>query len=95
MIIEFSNEALQEIERLAGLFYTQKQVATIMQISSTEMRLYMSDEEHPVYKAYMTGWYTAETTYREKVIRLANLGSSPAQSLVGKIIDHANMSQDE
>lgn len=79
-------EQLKEVEHLAGLFYTPKQIAIMIEVDIKEFQTklhYVND----VYKAYWKGVYEADMEFRTSVKRLANLGSSPAQTLLAKLIE--------
>lgn len=87
MDIELSKEKLDEVTQLAGLFYTPKQVAIIADIRIDEMKAALACEDSQLYRAYWKGYYEAEMQFRTEVKKNSNFGSSPAQTLLAKIIE--------
>lgn len=88
MVTELSDDILKQVEDLAGLFYTPKQVALICEIPANEFETAMSNESSALYKAYWKGYFTAEIEFRKEVKKASNYGSSPAQTLLAKIIEN-------
>ena len=82
-----TEEQLSHIEKLAGLFYTPREIAIMLSLPLTHFVAQCELEESPVYQAYWRGYYEADMQYREDVKLIAHLGSSPAQTLLGKIIE--------
>lgn len=82
-----NEEQLVEIKTLAGLFFSPKEIATMLGINSHELQKDIRIEDTPAYNAFWGGRLQEEIKFRNKVIGLANLGSSPAQTLVAKMIE--------
>lgn len=89
--MELTKEQLDQVRQLAALFYTPKQIAIMLELDFSYLHTAMSIEESDVYKAYWAGWFQSDMEYRKQVKRLADLGSSPAQTLLGKIIEDAKL----
>lgn len=77
-----TEEQLQTIEQLAGLFYSPEKVAIMTEIDIDALKM----PENPAYKAYWKGYYQSEAEFRTKVVALAKAGSSPAQTMTLKFI---------
>lgn len=86
-----NSETLQEIRTLAGLFYTPKEVCMMLDIEFRLFKAALADEDSEIYNSYHGGRLQADMKFREKVISLANLGSSPAQTLVAKLIESSQI----
>jgi len=76
---------LKEIEDLAGLNYTPAQIALIMGFEDADVRQWMEDEASDFFRAFQKGFYTTDIALRKSIFKLADAGSSPAQSLARKI----------
>ncbi len=85
--MEYSEEILQQVTRIAAAGYTPKQTAFRMGIDETLFMRCLADDCDPLAAAYYTGLNTSELTVRESVFNLARSGSSPAQTLALKILD--------
>lgn len=73
-----SEEQAQEIEQLAGYFFTEDEVVEITGIEATR----------PGFKkAFRKGSLLAEAEIRKSIIELAKAGSSPAQTLAWKMLE--------
>jgi len=86
-----NDETIIEIRKLAGLFYTPKEVCMMLDIDRKIFNAALANEDSPIYNAYHGGRLEADIKFREKVIALANLGSSPAQTLVAKLIESSQI----
>lgn len=89
--IELTTEQQEMIERLAGLFYTPQQIAVMIDVTPCTFVTFCKMEESIAYRLYWKGYYEAELAFREQVKKLANLGSSPAQTLLANIINQSKM----
>lgn len=86
-----NNETLQEIRTLAGLFYTPKEVCMMLDLDKKTFAAGLINDDSEIYNAFYGGRLQADMKFREKVIALANLGSSPAQTLVAKLIESSQI----
>lgn len=82
-----------EVERLAGLFFTEREIITIMQIS--EEHLINDSLKVDFNSAYLRGKLKSEAEIRDGILRLAKNGSSPAQILAMQIVDKATLNNIE
>lgn len=89
--IQLSTEQQEILEHLAGLFYTPKQIAIMLEVDVKLFVMCCEMEESIAYRLYWKGYYQAEMEFREKVKTLAKLGSSPAQTLLAGIIAQCKM----
>lgn len=80
---------LLEVEEMAKCFFMPREIALVLQVPVAEFEEACKEEGTKVYQAYWKGWYTSTYEHRKKVITLANQGSSPAQTMVGKMIEDA------
>ncbi|WP_028521974.1 hypothetical protein [Runella limosa] len=85
--MEITQNVLEEIEVLAGLFMTPKAIAIIIEMDYDDFMDALEDESSDIHKRYYKGAYVAEATLRKSVIKLANQGSSPAQEMARKYVE--------
>ena len=91
-----SEEVLTAIEDNARLFFTDKQIAIIVQIPYISFKAMAEDEDDPVHLALAKGRLMSEAEVRKSIFELATSGSSPAQQLALKYIqDHKIDNLDE
>lgn len=86
-----SNEILEEVKAMAGMFFTPQEISIALGLDRKSFLLAVKIEDSPEYNAYHAGSLQSEMIYRQKVIQLANLGSSPAQTQVAKMIEQAKI----
>ncbi len=88
MKLILSKEKLQELEELAAIHLTIKEIALILQVDTLELStaIFRSGQtaEH---KAYHRGKLAEEVEVRKAIFKAAKDGSGPAQTLAIKIID--------
>lgn len=73
---------IEEIEKLAGLQFTRKEVSIITQIPISKFEG-DTDENH----AFLRGCLKAVAEVRQSILKMAKQGSSPAQNSFLKMID--------
>lgn len=76
---------LDEVEKLASLNYSPKEVAFVVGISEEEMSDKMSDKDSDLFKSFWKGFYTTDIKVRSSIFKLAASGSPPAQALAIKL----------
>ena len=82
--MNFTEEQLEEIESMAGLFFSITEIMVCLEIPSHQeeefknVLLYHSQE--PLYRAYHKGRITAEIELRQSIKSAALNGSNPAQN---------------
>lgn len=79
---EITAEDLAQIKRLAGLAFTPREVAIMLELDVEGMVMYCEFEDCDVYRAFHGGRLQREIDLREKIIKLAESGSSPAQTML-------------
>lgn len=85
-----NSEQLEEVKKLAGLFYNPEEIAEVMELDIQEFKNLVSDKSTKESKAFTSGYKTSEVAFRQKLIATAMIGSSPAQTQVQKLIDKLN-----
>lgn len=88
---QISDSDLQEIEAMAGLLVGPEEIALCMGIPKDEFIQAVGDQDNPISKAFYRGSMATEFKLRKNVFKLANQGSSPAQSLAMKMNDEFNL----
>jgi AcrR family transcriptional regulator len=88
--IELSDEELQMIESMGANGFTPAEIAEVLEINRPSFEHYFSDHDGQIYKRYRKGYLQAQLTLRERIMKDAKNGSSPAQTLMKKIFDDAD-----
>ncbi len=88
-----TDEQLNEIERLAGLFIKPADIALIVGLTAKDLEGMINFPQTDEFKAYYKGKLISMAELRKSVITLAKQGSSPAQSLAAKMLDDMNMDE--
>lgn len=91
--MNLTTDELEQITELAKLFYTEAQVAIILELDLNKVKASMALPTSEFYRAYWKGWYTSDKKFREDIQKLSTMGSSPAQTLLAKIIDEAKLNR--
>jgi len=76
---------LEMIEQLAGLFYTPREIAIILEVDPEELDNEVISESGEIYTAYMKGYYKSDVELRKSITESALQGSSPAQAMLRDI----------
>jgi len=74
-------EILKEIEELAAVFHSPKEVALMLEIEEAKMQEWMEAQDNEVYRSFQKGRLQSEFELRKSIVRLAKSGSSPAQAM--------------
>lgn len=69
---------LEMIEQLAGLFYTPREIAIILEVDPEDLDNEIASENGEIYTAYMKGYYKSDVELRKSITESALQGSSPA-----------------
>lgn len=80
-------QLLEYITRLAAAAFTEKEISIALEIKIALIKLWMNDEDSDFFKAVMKGKLETQLKLRERIIKDAGNGSSPAQTLAIKIIE--------
>ena len=75
-----TKEELEEIKRLAGLFFTPREIAIMLEKDVTSF-ITLCEMESDIATAFQCGRLQREVDLRSKIIKLAESGSSPAQTM--------------
>lgn len=86
-----NDEQLQEVKKLAALFYVPAEIALMMDVDVSQFENFVKDCEGLLYKAYQSGRLQSEMELRNSIIRLAKQGSSPAQTAALKIYEESKI----
>jgi hypothetical protein len=82
--MNFSEEQLEEIESMAGLFMPVQDIMICLELPPSMIddftEILESDYVNPAYKAYHTGRLNAEIELRTSIKMAALNGSNPAQT---------------
>lgn len=79
-MLNYSDDELLEITRLAGLFFTPAEIALMLELDSTfyiDVTVIGSNS----YKAFNGGRLQGEVDLRTGIMKMAKAGSSPAQTM--------------
>ena len=92
--MNLTEEQLNEVEAMAGLFFTVEDICTVLELDSETVDYFDScisvKNNHPFVKAYFKGRLSAEVQLRTAVKQAAMNGSNPAQNTM---IDYFNKSR--
>lgn len=87
LLMTENKELLEQLEVLGGLYYDADAVAKILALPLASVKTMLHVESSAEYNAYWRGYYTANKKLREEIKKSAEFGSSPAQTLMMKLID--------
>jgi hypothetical protein len=85
--IELSEEELCMIESMGANGFTPDEIAEVLELNTHAFKHYFSDHDGVIYKRYRKGYLKAQLDLRERIMKDAKHGSSPAQTLMKKIFD--------
>lgn len=80
-LIDITAEELLEVENLAALYFTPKEIALQLELKADEVIQAMDDEGSSFYQKFHCGRLQSEVELRKSIIKLAKSGSSPAQTM--------------
>lgn len=92
---EITADQLEEISEMAGVFFTPKQIAQVMELPVNEFVAECDTEGTPIYNAYQAGFLKNEYEVRLAVVKLAKSGSSPAQTMTLDMINKSRIKRTE
>jgi len=91
--MELSEAQLVELEDFAGVFFSIKEIAIVMQLDENELRLAYENPQSMIHQTIQRGKLKQEAELRKVIFTLAKGGSSPAQNLAFKIIQEAKIDE--
>jgi hypothetical protein len=82
--MNFSGEQLNEVEEMAGLFFTPEEIAVNLELGEEETERFVAgvifkDLTNQLVVAYLRGWMSSEVALRKAIKQSALNGSSPSQ----------------
>ena len=90
-LADITSEDIKEIENLAALFFTPKEIATMLEIRPEFMMNEMEYEDSSIYRAFHTGRLQSEMELRKSIVKLAKSGSSPAQTMALELLNKSKV----
>ena len=90
-----SDDEKTKIGELAGLFFSPKEVAIIMQLSVAEALKSFRTGSGDFYFSYMSSRLQQEALVRKSVIEFAKKGSSPAQTMALDLLNKSALKFNE
>jgi hypothetical protein len=90
-LIDQNESFITEVETYASLMFTKEEIAVILEVDPSELKVLLKDQDNTVFKAFQRGRLKREAEVRKGIFDLAQNGSSPAQAFAMKIIENAKM----
>ena len=85
--MDLSKEDLAEIEKVAAVAYSPREVAFILGFKVSEFIAQVKDEDSEASAAYFKGLYSSEHAVRESIMNMARNASSPAQTMANNLFN--------
>ena len=85
--MNLNEDQLNEIEQMAGLFFSPDDVAVNLELDEEDTELFIAavttrNTKNDLAGAYLWGWLSAEITLRKAIQQSALNGSSPSQQML-------------
>ena len=85
--MNLNTERSEEIEEMAGLFFSPEDVATNLELDEEETESFVAavaerNTSHIYAAPYLRGWLSAEINLRKAIQQSALNGSSPSQQMM-------------
>ena len=84
---DIKDEELAEVEALAGLFFSPREIAVMMELMLPEILEQLDNSEGNFYCAFQKGRLQNEVDLRKSIFQLARAGSSPAQTMAMDLLN--------
>lgn len=81
-----NEEQLKTLEEMGGNFFNIQDCAIVLQVSPTELKELIKDNNTEEHKRYHKGRLLNELELRKSIIQLAKRGSNPAQKMLLDIL---------
>lgn len=91
--MNLTDEQLQEVEELAGLFLNPEEIAVLMGIDGEAFMELVSMKSGPVYLAYFKGKTASKKEIHANVVKMAKHGSPKAEELAREMIVQQNSAE--
>lgn len=89
--MQLDKEKLKEVEEWAGLLFSPKEIAIVLEIDVVKFCAEFENEGGELYKAVMRGKLRTEGEIRKSILSLAKDGSASAQEQAMKLIEKYNL----
>lgn len=83
---DISADDLVQINRLGNLGFTPREAAIMLELDIQAVIYACEDDSCQVYKSFHSGRLQREVDLNEKIFKLADSGSSPAQTMALEIL---------
>ena len=85
--MNLNEDQLNEIEQMAGLFFSPEDVAVNLEMDEDDTELFIAavatrNTKNVLAGAYLRGWLSSEITLRKAIQQSALNGSSPSQQML-------------
>ena len=85
--MNLNEDQLNEIEQMAGLFFSPEDVAVNLELDEEDTDLFIAavairNTKNELAGAYLRGWLSSEITLRKAIQQSALNGSSPSQQML-------------
>lgn len=80
------SELIAQAYTLGKLLYSPTEVATVLGLDPDEVILELADTSGEFYRSYHKGYFETDAQLRNSILKLAIAGSSPAQSMVTRML---------
>ena len=88
---QLTKDQIQTINEMAELFYTYEQICINCELDPETHIEDFTNKEGEFYTAYITGYLRGDMALRKSIKQSADNGSHPAQQLMLKIQEEANI----
>lgn len=75
-----------EVYQLARLLYLPEEIAIMLGMEEYEVEQSMLDKNTDFYQQYHRGYYETDVLLRQSILKLAQAGSSPAQTMATHLL---------
>lgn len=88
--LELNEEELQMVEQMGYTGFAPAEIAEVLEINKNVLESHFLDQESAIYKRYRKGYLQGQMKLRQRIMKDAGNGSSPAQTLMKKIYDECD-----
>ncbi|MGN6477254.1 MAG: hypothetical protein ACTHKV_08510 [Flavipsychrobacter sp.] len=85
--LELNEEELQMVEDMGSTGFSPAEIAEVLEIKKAAFEGAFQNQDDDVYKRYRKGFLLGQIKLRQRIMKDASHGSSPAQTLMKKIYD--------
>ncbi len=71
--------------------FSKEEIAVILEVDPAELVVLLQDQDNQAFRAFQRGRLKREAEIRKGIFDLAQVGSSPAQTLAIKLIQNAKI----